>query len=411
MKFPVKFLTFLLLLAFSRPLTAQPANADMVVAADGSGDFTTLQAAINAVPSNSDRATLIFIKRGLYNTEKLIIPADKKHVTFIGESREETIISYHIYDCGTAKCPSADAAKWTGDNIRTSATLTIMGNGFRAENLTIQNTAGPVGQAQAITVQADKVVFVNCDLKGYQDTMYLWSSGKRSYFENCLVVGRTDYIYGGGIAFFNRCEIRSWGGGWITAPSTPHSQPYGFVFYDCDITYASGSPRAGDDEVKFRFGRPWNDYPKVAWLYCEITGMLNPQGWGDTWNMSYAATSTALHLYEYANTGPGADMSGRASWAGLRALTDEEALNYTVQKVMAGSDGWDPSADAPLVKQYVWTGSGITASWLEAANWNPEGVPAYGESASVRGNFTVQAEGSARIWSTSSGGAAPVTAS
>ena len=394
MKFPVKFLTFLLLLAFSRPLTAQPANADMVVAADGSGDFTTLQAAINAVPSNSDRATLIFIKRGLYNTEKLIIPADKKNVTFIGESREETIISYHIYDCGTAKCPSADAAKWTGDNIRTSATLTIMGNGFRAENLTIQNTAGPVGQAQAITVQADKVVFVNCDLKGYQDTMYLWSSGKRSYFENCLVVGRTDYIYGGGIAFFNRCEIRSWGGGWITAPSTPHSQPYGFVFYDCDITYASGSPRAGDDEVKFRFGRPWNDYPKVAWLYCEITGMLNPQGWGDTWNMSYAATSTALHLYEYANTGPGADMSGRASWAGLRALTDEEALNYTVQKVMAGSDGWDPSADAPLVKQYVWTGSGITASWLEAANWNPEGVPASGESATVRGNFTVQAEGS-----------------
>ena len=374
----------------SYALTGTP---DLVVALDGSGDFSSIQNAINAVPSNSDRSTLIFIKRGLYNTEKLIIPSDKKNVVLLGESREETIISYHIYDCTAGKCPAEDAAKWSGDNIRTSATLTIMGDGFRAENLTIQNTAGPLGQAQAITVQADKVVFINCDLKGYQDTIYLWTTGKRTYFGNCLVVGRTDYIYGSGIGYFDSCEIRSWGGGWITAPATPKNQPYGFVFNSCKITYASSSPRAGDDGVKFRFGRPWHEYPKVAWLYCEISEMLNPQGWGDTWNMDYAATSADLHLYEYANTGAGADMSGRANWAGLRSLTTSEALNYTVQKVMAGTDNWDPTAQAPLVQQYLWTGKASSNDWLVSENWNSAALPASGESATVDGPFTVKASG------------------
>ena len=318
---------------------SNPVNADIVVAADGSGNFNTIQAAINAAPSNSDRRTVIYIKRGLYNTEKLIVPADKINLTLVGESRVETVLSYHIYDCNGGKCPPEDAAKWTGDNILTSATLTILGNGFRAENMTIQNTAGPMGQAQAITVRADKCVFVNVDFYGYQDTMYFWSDAKRSYFEGCLVVGRTDYIYGSGTVFFQSCEIRSWGGGWITAPSTGKSQPYGFVFNECKITYALNSPRGGDDGAMVRLGRPWQNYPKVAWLNCEITEKINPQGWGDTWNMSYAATSPDLHLYEYKNTGPGADMSQRAAWVGLKAISVAEAANYTVQKVMAGTDG------------------------------------------------------------------------
>lgn len=368
-------------------------NADIVVALDGSGDFTKIQEAINAVPSNSDRQTIIYIKRGTYNTEKLIVPSDKKNIHLIGESRDETVISYHIHDCAEGKCPIEDAALWSGDNIRTSATLTIIGNGFEAENLTIENTAGPTGQAQAITVQADKVVFINCNLTGYQDTIYFWSDGKRTYFKNCLVVGRTDYIYGGGIAFFQSCEIRSWGGGAITAPSTSKEAAYGFVFYECDVTYAENSPRPGDDGSLVRFGRPWHNYPKVAWLYCNMTGMIHPEGWGDTWNMDYAATSSDLHLYEYKNTGDGADMSGRADWAGLRALTDEEALNYTAQKVLAGTDGWDPTAEAPLIQSYNWTGSGTSASWSDTTNWNPNGFPSAGESATVSINDTIVADG------------------
>ncbi|MDA3879822.1 MAG: pectinesterase family protein [Prolixibacteraceae bacterium] len=381
-----------LLLTFTT-LGQSAIEADMVVALDGSGDFTKIQDAIDVVESNSTRQTIIYIKRGVYDTEKLIVPADKKNITLVGESRDETIISYHIYDCADGKCPTEDAALWTGDNIRTSATLTIHGDGFKAENLTIRNTAGPVGQAQAITVRSDKVVFVNCNLEGYQDTIYLWNDGERIYFKNCLVVGRTDYIYGGGIAFFDNCEIRSWGGGWITAPSTAESKQYGFVFYECDITYAENSPRAGDDGSKIRLGRPWHNYPKVAWLYCNMTDMIHPEGWGDTWNMDYAATSDKLHLYEYKNTGPGADMSGRANWAGLRELTDAEALNYTAEKVLAGNDNWNPAAEVPMSQSYNFTGGNDNNSWNETTNWDPQAVPAQGETANVAASDTVVANG------------------
>ncbi|MGF7139436.1 pectinesterase family protein [Roseimarinus sediminis] len=387
------FLLTLLVSGFSVAAQTGASDADMVVALDGSGDFVSLQEAINSAPSNSQRPTVIYIKRGLYDTEKLFIPSDKKNITLVGESRDETIISYHIYDCSGGKCPADDAAKWTGDNIRTSATLTIHGEGFRAENLTIRNTAGPVGQAQAITVRSDKTVFINCQLEGYQDTIYFWNDGLRAYFRNCLVTGRTDYIYGGGIAFFDACEIRSWGGGWITAPSTEAAEDYGFVFYECAITYAENSPRAGDDGSKIRLGRPWHNYPKVAWLYCQFTEMIHPEGWGDTWNMDYAATSDQLHLYEYKNTGPGADMSQRANWAGLRALSDDEALNYTAEKVLAGNDGWNPAAEKPLTQTFHFEGGNTDNAWLDSLNWNPQSIPATGSAALVAGNDTLNANG------------------
>ena len=394
-----KLLLFTLLI-FSGVLSinaqSKPYNADMVVALDGSGDFIKIQDAINAVPSNSSIRTVIYIKRGLYNTEKLIVPADKINITIIGESRDETIISYHIYDCSgglNGKCPAEDAALWDSENMRTSATLTIMGNGFRAENLTIQNTAGPVGQAQAITTRADKCVFINCNLTGYQDTMYLWDAGKRCYFQNCLIVGRTDYIYGASIAFFQGCEIRSWGGGWITAPSTPRDQPYGYVFNQCDITFGTGSPNSSDDSQMVGLGRPWHEYPKVSWLYCNMTDKIDPLGWNTKWNMDYADTSIFLKLYEYQNTGLGADMSGRATWVGLRAMTDLEAPDYTVQKVMAGSDNWDPTAVPPTVITYEWTGIGTTKGWRVPENWNPNGIPGANEVANVIIADTINANG------------------
>jgi pectinesterase len=202
--------------------------------------------------------------------------------------------------------------------------------------------------AGAVQPKADITVAIDGsgDFIKIQDAIYLMSAGERCYFENCLVVGRTDYIYGACIAYFQSCEIRSWGKGWITAPSTPADQPYGFVFKECKLTYSGNSPRPGDDGLPLRFGRPWHEFPKVAWLYCEMTGMILPEGWGDTWRMDYAATSACLHLYEYKNTGPGAEMSGRAKWAGLRSITEEETLEYTVGRVLGGSDGWNPAINS-----------------------------------------------------------------
>ncbi|MBP1676535.1 MAG: hypothetical protein H6Q20_1094 [Bacteroidetes bacterium] len=299
----MKKLLFVLSIFISILLTtAKASKADYVVAQDGSGNFTKIQEAINAVQPNQAHRTVIFIKNGLYNTEKILIPEDKKNITLVGESRENTIISYHIFDCkggNNNKCPADDAARWSGLTIRTSATISIYGNGFRAENITFRNTAGAVGQALAITICSDKNVFENCAFLGYQDTIYLWTAGKRSYFYNCLILGRTDYIYGAGIAFFDKCEIRSFGGGWITAPSTPKEQAYGYVFYKCKLTFAKNSPRPKDDSQTVALGRPWHNFPKVAWIQCDMCAEIDPQGWPTTWRMDYADTSSDLHLYEY----------------------------------------------------------------------------------------------------------------
>ncbi|MFG6687089.1 pectinesterase family protein [Mariniflexile sp. HNIBRBA6329] len=385
-------------LLFSYLSFAQNFSPDIVVDINGTGDFTSLQAAFDAVPAGTP--TIIYVKRGLYDQEKLIIPANKTNITLIGESREETIISYDIYNCndgGDGLCPDNKVALWSSNSelVRTAATLTIQANDFRAENITIQNTAAPIGQAQAITLQADRNVFVNCDILAYQDTIYFWmAETSRAYFETCVIEGRTDYIYGRGVGFFNKCEIRSYGGGWITAPSTTINQDYGFVFYECNLTYKTNSPRAGDDGALVRFGRPWHEYPKVAWLYCNMTDKIHPEGWGDKWNMTYSDTSTDLHLYEWMNTGAGADMSNRANWAGLRAMVDQnEADLYEPEIVLAGSDNWDPTAIAPTVTVYNWDGGAANNGWLEANNWDPDGVPAISEAANVDGSITLNANG------------------
>jgi len=386
------FVLFIIgLLTFNQSF-AQNFSPDIVVDINGTGNFTTIQAAINAVPSNSTKKTIIYIKRGLYDKEKLIVPANKTNITLIGESREETIISYDIFNCadgGDGMCPDAKVALWASntDLIRTAATLTIMANDFKAENMTIQNTAGNVGQAQALTIQSDRNVFVNCNITGYQDTIYFWMPATcRAYFESCMILGRTDYIYGGGIALFNKCEIRSYGGAWITAPSTDENQVYGFVFYKCNLTYQPNSPRVGDDGAKIKFGRPWHNYPKVSWLYCTMPAEIDPLGWGDKWSMDYSDTDTRLKLYEWMNTGPGANMSGRANWAGLRAMADQNEANlYEPKIVLAGSDNWDPTATPPTVTVYNWDGGAATKGWLEANNWNPDAVPAVSEVANVDG--------------------------
>lgn len=351
-----KFLFLTFLAFFSMQLKAQ--TYDIVVAQDGSGNYTSIQAAFDAVPAGTP--TTIYVKNGLYDQEKLIIPADKTNITLIGESKSGTIISYDIYNCndgGDGLCPDNKVALWASnsDLVRTAATLTIKANDFRAENITIQNTAGPVGQAQAITLQADRNVFVNCDIKGYQDTIYFWmAETSRAYFKSCMILGRTDYIYGRGVGFFDECEIRSYGGAWITAPATTESQYYGFVFYKCNLTYQPNSPRSGDDGALIKFGRPWHEYPKVSWLYCTMPAEIDPLGWGDKWNMAYSDTDTRLHLYEWMNTGLGADMSGRANWAGLRAMANQAEANlYEPEIVLAGSDNWNPTAGATTINAYA----------------------------------------------------------
>ena len=341
----MKNLLLTLLTLFSTASLGAAPKADFVVAADGSGDFEALQAAIDAVPDGASRRYVIEIRNGLYDREKLVVPASKPAITFRGESRTGTVVSYHMYNYPSPETgglmPAASWELWKHDPrlVRTSATIIIFADGCHFENLTIENTAKPLGQALAVAVWADKALFRNCDLKSYQDTLLVWQSGHCAYFRNCLIAGRTDYIYGGSTAFFDRCEIRSFGGGWVTAPSTQKEQPYGFVFDRCRFTYATGSPNPEDDGQPVAIGRPWHNYPKVAVLRSELCAEIDPAGWPTEWNMPYAPESPDLHLYEYRNTGPGADMSRRSPWVGLRALTDREARDYRVEKVLGEHPG------------------------------------------------------------------------
>jgi pectinesterase len=200
---------------------------------------------------------------------------------------------------------------------------------FRAEDVTFENSAGEVGQAVALRTTGDRAVFRRCRFLGWQDTLY--THDRRCYFEGCYIEGRVDFIFGRSTAVFNRCEIHSKNGGFVTAAATPQEAPYGYVFLDCRLT--------GEGEEKAYLGRPWRPYAAVAYLRCEMGAHIRPEGWN---NWGKAENEKTARFAEYQSTGPGAAPRRRVAWS--HQLTADEANKYTVQSVLGGSDGWDPSA-------------------------------------------------------------------
>lgn len=179
----MKKILLLVLLNVWTGLSAQTSlKYDFVVAQDGSGDFVTVQQAINAVPDYRKKTTVIFIKNGIYK-EKLILPESKSSVCLIGESKTGTILTYDDY---AGKKNSFGEEKGTSG----SASFYIYGPNFHAENLTFENSSGPVGQAVAVLVKGDKAVFVNCRFLGFQDTLYAYGNQNglsRQYYKDCYI--------------------------------------------------------------------------------------------------------------------------------------------------------------------------------------------------------------------------------
>ena len=207
---------------------------DFVVAKDGSGDFMTIQEAINAIPANRNARTTVFVRKGVYK-EKLVIPENCTNISLIGESQTETVITFDDY-----------ASKKTvfGENLGTfgSSGVFVYGMGFEAENITFENTAGPVGQAVAVMVAGDKAAFRHCRFLGFQDTLYTWGKQSRQYYEDCDIEGTVDFIFGSSTAVFNRCEIRAKrSDGYLTAASTPEGIPYGYVFMESVFSISSSN--------------------------------------------------------------------------------------------------------------------------------------------------------------------------
>ncbi len=295
---------------------------DFVVAKDGSGDFFSVQEAINAVPDfRKNVRTTILVKRGVYK-EKIVIPASKINLSLTGE--DGAVLSYDDY---------ADKLNRFGEKTGTSgsASCYIYAPDFYAENLTFENTSGPVGQAVACFVSADRAYFKNCRFLGWQDTLYTYGKGCRQYYEDCYIEGTVDFIFGWSTAVFNRCHIHSKTKGYVTAPSTDQGQKYGYVFYDCRLT-------ADEGVTDVYLSRPWRPYAQAVFVRCDLGGHILPAGWN---NWGKESNEKTAFYAEYQSRGAGANPQARAPFS--HQLHNLEG--YAMEDVLAGTDGWNPMKD------------------------------------------------------------------
>ncbi|GAA3777087.1 hypothetical protein GCM10022225_76220 [Plantactinospora mayteni] len=301
------------------PTTSPPSGTRPTVAADGTGTHRTVQAAIDAVPAGNTTRRVITIKAGSYR-EIVTVPANKPYITLQGiGSGPSSVVIVNNHSAGT-------------HGTSGSATAFVYGHDFVATNLTIANdfdeNSAPSGhQAVALNLDADRAVFSNVRLLGDQDT-FLVNDSTRAYVTGSYVEGTVDFIFGGGTIVFDNCAIyekRSTGGP-ITAASTAVGKTYGFLFYRSTISGAANNVT--------QLGRPWR--PDAQVLYRESTlgaTIRTAQPWTD---MSGNTWQNARFL-EYRNTGSGAGSNGNRP-----QLADSQAANYTPQRYLAGSDGWNP---------------------------------------------------------------------
>ncbi|MCI9845468.1 pectinesterase family protein [Flavobacterium pectinovorum] len=294
---------------------------DIVVSADGKADFKTVQEAVNSVASFKKTETKIFIKNGTYK-EKLEVPKDKNHITLTGESKENVILTYDDY---------ASKKNSEGKDIGTSgsASFIVTGNNFKARNITFENSSDPVGQAVAVRVDGDKIIFDNCKFLGFQDTLYPRDTTSRQYYKNCYIEGTTDFIFGASTAIFDHCEIfAKRGGSYLTAASTLETNPYGFVFFNCKLT--TNAPNNS-----YYLGRPWRNFAKTVFIKCEMGTHIKAEGWHN-WSKPEAEKTTFYG--EYLSNGIGANTTSRVSWSHL-LTEDEYKKDYTLKVIFKD---WTP---------------------------------------------------------------------
>jgi len=311
---------------------------DIVVSADGHGDYMTVQEGVNAIPDYSHaEITTVLIRKGVYR-EEVIIPHSKFRVHFKGEDAESTVITYDKY--ARKMWPGRAFPMGTSG----SATLYVHSSYVTFEDLTFENSAGEgkeIGQAVAVFTDGDFLFFRRCRFLANQDTLYTYGRYgkeggiKRNYFLDCYIEGTTDFIFGPSIAFFEHCTLHSKKNSYVTAASTLPGQTYGYVFHDCTLTAAPGVDRC-------YLGRPWGAYAKTVFLECHLGAHIVPEGWHDWEKEGKPDTKKNSYYAEYQNDGPGA-RGKRVKWS--HTLTAREAAQYTFEKVMyQAGDGihWDP---------------------------------------------------------------------
>lgn len=288
--------------------SAQEYRTSYVVAQDGTGDYKTVQEAIDVVKHFPDKRITIQLKPGIYK-EKVEIYSWTSNISLLGEKAETTIITFDDY-----------SGKGSINTFK-SYTVKVAGNGFRAENITFENSAGPVGQAVALHVEADQAIFKNCRFLGNQDTIYTGGDSSRQYFVNCYIEGTTDFVFGAATTVFENCDIVSKKDSYVTAASTTQGKAFGYVFLNCKLTAIEGVN-------KVYLGRPWRSFAKTVFINCELGSHILPEGWH---NWSKPDAEKTSFYAEYKSRGPGAIVSSRVAWS--HQLSAKEAKGYTLKMI------------------------------------------------------------------------------
>ncbi|MED6206382.1 putative pectinesterase/pectinesterase inhibitor 12 [Stylosanthes scabra] len=313
----------------------------IVVAKDGTGNFSSVSDAINFAPNNSYERTVIYVREGVYE-ENVEIPTWKTNIVVVGDGSDVTVIT---------------GSRSVGDGWTTfrSATLAVSGDGFLARDIAFENSAGPEKhQAVALRVNADLTAFYRCSIYGYQDTLYVHSF--RQFYRECDIYGTVDFIFGNAAVVLQECNIVSrkpLPGQFtvVTAQSrdTP-DEDTGISIQNCSIIAANDLYEANSNSstttIKSYLGRPWRAYSRVVYLESYIDEFIDTKGWSKWSNSDGNEGLDTLYYGEYENYGPGSRTNGRVNWGGYHVMDYNDAYNFTVSEFITG-DAWLGSTSFP----------------------------------------------------------------
>ncbi|KAG7552061.1 Pectinesterase inhibitor domain [Arabidopsis thaliana x Arabidopsis arenosa] len=343
---------------------------DIVVAQDGSGQYKTINEALNYVPKKKNTTFVVHIKAGIYK-EYVQVNRSMTHLVFIGDGPDKTVIS---------------GSKSYKDGITTykTATVAIVGDHFIAKNIGFENTAGAIKhQAVAIRVLSDESIFYNCKFDGYQDTLYAHSH--RQFYRDCTISGTIDFLFGDAAAVFQNCTLLVRKPLLNQAcPITAHGrkdprESTGFVLQGCTIV---GEPDylAVKENSKAYLGRPWKEYSRTIIMNTFIPDFIPPEGW-QPWLGDFGLKT--LFYSEVQNTGPGAPITKRVTWPGIKKLSEEEILTFTPAQYIQG-DAWIPGKGVPYIPG-LFTGNGSTTNPTELGSTNST-ITGSGSSSNTTGS-------------------------
>ena len=321
-------ITILLLLPIGMRAANKYDNPDtLFVARDGTGEFRTINEAIEVCRAFMEYHKVIFVKKGVYK-EKLIIPSWLTNIEICGEDAEQTIITYDDHaNIQIPKIGRETTGETQGMGTFRTYTVKVEGQDITFKNITIENNAAKLGQAVALHTEGDRLKFIGCRFLGNQDTIYTGVGNTRCFFDHCYIEGTTDFIFGPSTCWFEQCTILSKVNSYITAASTPKDVKYGYIFNQCKLIAAEGAD-------KVFLGRPWRPYAYTLFIYTEMDSHIRPEGWENWRNPDNEKTARYM---EYGSIGPGANAKARVAWA--KQLTKKEAQQITLQAVMGE---WNP---------------------------------------------------------------------